>query len=56
MPTVGFDIFAHSGISIFLKSNPGASAYEANTLSVELLELINIDHLKGDLVLLKISM
>ena len=27
-------------------SNPGASAYEANALSVELLELINIDHLK----------
>ena len=27
-------------------SNLGPSAYEANTLSVELLELINIDHLK----------
>ena len=27
-------------------SNPGPSAYEANALSVELLELINIDHLK----------
>ena len=27
-------------------SNPGPSAYEANTLSVELLELINIDHLQ----------
>ena len=27
-------------------SNPGPSAYEANKLSVELLELINIDHLK----------
>ena len=27
-------------------SNPGPSAYEANTLSVELLELINFDHLK----------
>ena len=26
--------------------NPGPSAYEANALSVELLELINIDHLK----------
>ena len=27
-------------------SNPGPSAYEANALSVELLELINSDHLK----------
>ena len=27
-------------------SNPGPSAYEANALNVELLELINIDHLK----------
>ena len=27
-------------------SNPGPSAYEANALSVELLELINIDHPK----------
>ena len=27
-------------------SNLGPSAYEANTLSVELLELMNIDHLK----------
>ena len=27
-------------------SNPGPSAYEANALSVELLELINADHLK----------
>ena len=27
-------------------SNPGPSAYEANALSIELLELINIDHLK----------
>ena len=26
--------------------NPGPSAYEANALSVELLELINHDHLK----------
>ena len=27
-------------------SNPGPSTYEANALSVELLELLNIDHLK----------
>ena len=27
-------------------SNPGPSAYEASALSVELLELINTDHLK----------
>ena len=27
-------------------SNPGLYAYESNALSVELLELINIDHLK----------
>ena len=27
-------------------SNPGPSAYEANALSVKLLELIDIDHLK----------
>ena len=27
-------------------SNPGSSAYEANAVCVELLELINIDHLK----------
>ena len=27
-------------------SNPGPSAYKANALSVELLELINTDHLK----------
>ena len=27
-------------------SNPGPYAYEANALSVELLELINIDHIK----------
>ena len=32
LPTVGFE--------------PGPSAYETNVLSVELLELINIDHLK----------
>ena len=29
-----------------LDSNPGPSAYEANALSFELLQLINIDHLK----------
>ena len=29
-----------------LDSNPGPSTYEANALSVEPLELINIDHLK----------
>ena len=28
-------------------SNPGPSAYEADEPSVELLELINIDHLKA---------
>ena len=27
-------------------SNPGTSAYEVNTLSDKLLELINIDHIK----------
>ena len=27
-------------------SNPGPSAYEANAVGVELLELINADHLK----------